>query len=514
MASPLVNNGNPAYYSYGDTGTYTVTLIASNPGCSDTACSRQLYPGPGLLPCNIEAINTCDSNRATVTFVDSATDATSSIWNFGDGTAPVSSLADTLYHSYAKSGTYNVVLTSTSGACTVTDTAKVFVLLKQNPNLSSTVAAICAGSPLPFQINGVDTNYQSVANGNGTYYSINTWQYGDSSTFAGNGGFTTTDNANVNGLTTGKDSLRVITVSQYFGCWLDTSNFIPIKINGPIPAFGVQGANLCYKFPVTFTDSSKDSVPIVKWQWNFGDDSLATRSAGDTVMHLYATPGTYQPSLTVTDSLGCTATTSVTYSSVQVIGPKADFDWTPTYLTPGTTATFNNTSTGAGGATFVWYFYSDGSTSTNPVSVTHNYPTTIIDTVRLIATGSGGGTCIDTVIKAVPVEELNAAFTYTTQYINSANCPPMLANFISNTFAADSLVWTFGDGATADNNPTPSHTYLEPGNYIVTLTAYGAAGTNVVVTDTLTVKGPVATINSNIVVACIPSTVTLTASAR
>ena len=510
----LVNDGNPAYYSYGDSGTYTVTLIASNPGCADTAVRvnyiRVLPPFP-----NIKTLNTCDSTRGTVTLVDSATLATTSTWSFGDGSAPVSftTSSDTTYHTYTKSGAYQVILTCTNGSCTLSDTTEVYVLLKQQPQLSSAVTAICASSQLPVLVNSLDTNYESVANGSTNYYNINQWQYGDSSTFNGNqNSLTVQYSGKVNGLTTGKDSLRVILQSAYFGCY-DTSNYIPLKVNGPIPAFGVQGGALCYKFPVTFTDSTKDSVPIVKWVWSFGDAATTARTNGDTVIHIYGAPGSYTPMLTVTDSLGCTATTSNYYSTVTMNGPQANFTWTPTSITPGTTATFTNTSTGTSGSTiYQWYFQSDGSTSTNPISVTHTYPNITLDSVRLIANGGAIGTCSDTIIKPVPVETLNANFTYTTQYINATNCPPMVVNFISTTFDADSLVWNFGDGATADNNPKPIHTYKLPGLYLVTLTAYGPNGTNIVIEDSITVKGPVASVRANILQGCIPDSVTLTAT--
>lgn len=510
----LENDANPAYYSYADSGYYTVTLVASNPGCADTVTRTNYIHVLTPFP-NIKVLNTCDSTRGTVTLIDSATEAANSSWSFGDGTAPVdfTTTSDTTYHNYTHSGVYTVVLTCTNGACTVSDTTRVYVLLKQQPLLSSTVTAICASSPLPVQLTGLDTNYESVANRSGTYYNINEWQYPDSTTLNGNGnGFSTSYSGNVTGLTTGEDSIRVITQSAYFGCY-DTSNFIPIKINGPIPAFGIQGGDECFKSPVIFTDSTRDSVPVVKWVWNFGDASGTTRTNGDTVMHVYGSPGSFSPTLTVTDSLGCTATTAGNYSTVTLNGPQANFYWTPPFITPGTTATFYNSSTGTSGSTtYQWYFQSDGSTSTNPISVTHAYPTITLDTVRLIATGGASGTCIDTILKPVPVETLNANFTYTTQYINSTNCPPMLANFVSTTFDADSLVWNFGDGATADNNPDPSHTYQLPGVYLVTLTAYGPNGTNIVTEDSITVKGPYASVTANILQGCIPDSVTLQAS--
>ncbi|TDX01265.1 PKD domain-containing protein [Dinghuibacter silviterrae] len=511
-----VDDGNPVYHTYTDSGTYTVTLVASNPGCADTAVRVDYIHVKVPFP-NIQVFNTCDSTRGTVTFVDTATKATTWSWNFGDGSAPLNlaTETDTVKHTYTKSGFYKVALTCSNGGCTVTDTADVFVLLKQQPLLSSTLTTVCGGSPLPVKIKDLDTNYYVSTGGGatnglgGTYYNINGWQYGDSTALNGNGGLSVQYSGNVGGLTSGKDSLRVILKSAWFACY-DTSNYIPIKIDGPTPGFGVQGVP-CYKDPVIFSDSTKDSVPIVKWVWNLGDTTI-TRANGDTVMHVYAAPGTYTPTLTVTDSLGCSATTSLSYTSVNVGGPQANFYWTPSNILPGTTATFYNSTTGGGGATYYWHFQSDGSTSANPVSVTHTYPVTTIDSVELIATGAGSGACVDTIIKAVPVSNLTASFTYTTQYINSANCPPMVAYFVATTFGADSLHWDFGDGSTADNNPKPSHTYQQPGVYIVTLTAFDAGGTNVVTSDSVTVKGPRASLRANILVGCVPQAVILSAT--
>jgi gliding motility-associated-like protein len=508
----LVNDANPAYYAYGDSGTYTITLVASNPGCADTTTRVNYIHVLPPFP-RIKVLNTCDSTRNEVTLIDSAIDATSGTWSFGDGT-PLTAITanDTIEHDYSKSGAYTVVLTATNGACTLTDTAQVYVLLKQSPELTSTLSVICAGTSLPYKLSGLDTNYESVSIGSTTYYNINTWQYGDSTSFGSAGaGLSVQYSGSIGGLTSGKDSVRVITKSAYFGCY-DTSNYIPLKIMGPQPAFSITD-DMCYKTPVIFSDSTKevDSIPITQWVWQFGDDSTVTHAYGDTVMHRYAAPGTYTATLTVTDSLGCKASTSVTGGVVTVNGPQANFYWTPTDIIPGTTATFINSSTQAGGATYQWYFQSNGATSSNATSVNHYYANSLIDSVRLIATGTGGGACIDTITKAVPVETLNASFTYTSSYINSSNCPPMVAYFISNTFAADSLVWNFGDGGTADNNPKPSHTYLEPGVYLVTLTAYGAGGTNIVSTDSVTVKGPYATLSTNLLQACIPQAVILTA---
>ncbi len=74
----------------------------------------------------------------------------------------------------------------------------------------------------------------------------------------------------------GKDSIRVIIQSDFFGCY-DTSNYIPIHIIGPVAKFGDED-QLCYHAPVIFSDSSQpvNGVPIVSWKWNFGDGNSIT----------------------------------------------------------------------------------------------------------------------------------------------------------------------------------------------------------------------------------------------
>jgi gliding motility-associated-like protein len=283
---------------------------------------------------------------------------------------------------------------------------------------------------------------------------------------------------------------------------------------GPVAVFGAAD-KICYRSPVIFTDSSKatDGVPLVQWDWDFGDGNSVTRTTADTVMHTYAFPGTYKPSLTVTDLDGCFDKVKLSVTQVIIYGSKADFNWKPVNIAPGSPVTFYNSSTTNSGASFQWHFYSDGSNSTDPDSVVHIFSNIGLDTVSLIASATTAGTCADTSIQYVVVKNIIAIFTYTTEYIDHANCPPMVAYFKSNTYNTIGLHWDFGDGATADNNPDPSHTYNLPGTYVITLTGYGANGITTTYQDSLTVKGPFGTLYSSLLQACIPAVDTLHATA-
>jgi gliding motility-associated-like protein len=508
-----INNNVYHTHLYNDSGSYTMTLIASSPGCKSDTSAITRYVKTTPLP-RLSVTNNCDSDRQSAALGVNPPGASEYIWNFGDG-----SPNDTDYvyvpvrnHHYPASGVYTASVTAIFGTCVQnTGPISVYILSKQSPHLSSTRDTICASSMFPVSISVLDTNYQSKASGSNTYYKIINWQYKDGTLFgpSGNTGFSTSYNGNLSNLLSGKDSVRVIIQSKFFDCY-DTSNYIPVHIVGPVAAFGTHDA-LCYHSAVIFTDSSHavGGVPIVQWQWNFGDGNSTTNNTGDTAQHLYAFPGTYTPKLTVTDSNGCTSSANLSVTQVFVFGAKAAFTWSPPIITPGFPITFYNTTNKNTGATYLWHFASDGSTSTSPDSLVHTFVNIGKDTVTLIVYPTMAGTCTDTLVRVLAIQNIGATFTYTTQYIDHANCPPLVVNFISNTLNTTGLHWDFGDGASADNNPDPNHTYLLPGTYTITLTGYGANGITTTYKDSITVKGPLGSLYSSLQQACIPAVDTL-----
>ncbi|MEO1448473.1 MAG: gliding motility-associated C-terminal domain-containing protein, partial [Bacteroidota bacterium] len=57
----------------------------------------------------------------------------------------------------------------------------------------------------------------------------------------------------------------------------------------------------------TFVGSGSGLKGIAKWEWDFGD-GVTTTTLTDSVVHAYNQAGTYQVTLTATDSLGCSVT--------------------------------------------------------------------------------------------------------------------------------------------------------------------------------------------------------------
>lgn len=494
-----------------------MTLIASSPGCApvDTTITRFVKTTP--IP-KLTVVNNCDSDRLSAALTVVPAGGSQYVWKFGDGSPDETDnvYVPTINHHYPKGGVYTASVTVTYGTCIqTTGPVPVYVLAKQNPVLSSTKDTICASSTLPVKISGLDTNYERKATGGGTYYKTFKWQYNDG-TFntTGSAGFKNSYSGSVSGLVAGKDSIRVIIQSDFFGCY-DTSNYIPIHIIGPIANFGDEN-QLCYHAPVIFTDSSQpvNGVPIISWQWNFGDGNSVTEPTNDTVQHLYAFPGTYNPQLTVTDSNGCKATAKKAITQVLVFGAKANFTWKPTSITPGFPITFYNTTIKNTGVTYLWRFASDGTTSTSPDSLVHIFPNVGTDTITLIAYPTMAGACIDTLVQIVHIQNILAPFIDSSYYYNNSSCPPLFVNFTAFPVNTTGLHWDFGDGkGTADNKITPKYEYDIPGTYIVSLTGYGANGISVISYDTITVKGPFAKLYSTLDQACVPAADTLHATA-
>ena len=140
---------------------------------------------------------------------------------------------------------------------------------------------------------------------------------------------------------------------------------------------------------VQFTDQSSDEDgTIVAWSWDFGDSN---RSSEQNPAHTYATAGTYNVTLTVTDDDVTQDTTSKTVSvsaSVSNTPPVASFSYSCNRLD----CTFDgSSSTDDGNIVAYSWNYGDGN-SGNGMTAAHNYDAAGIYDVSLTATDDDGDT--------------------------------------------------------------------------------------------------------------------------
>ena len=153
--------------------------------------------------------------------------------------------------------------------------------------------------------------------------------------------------------------------------------------------------------------------------------------------------------------------------------PTAAFSGTPTSGNEDLFVAFTDASTGTGLHTWAWDF-GDGATSSVP-SPSHTYVDPGTYTVSLTVTGTLGS---DSEVKAsyiVVNQDPVAAFTATP---TSGDEDLFVAfNNQSTGTALTNYDWTFGDGGTSTLF-NPSHVYVDPGTYTVSLTVTGSAGTD------------------------------------
>jgi len=491
---------------YDKPGKYTVTWTYSNSGCGATVQKEITVHMPIVKITGYK--NTCESFQAKMAFTQENIGAETLVWDFGDGTT-LSSLADTVYHTYTKSDFYSVKLRGTNGGCSVEAFYYTPVYVRQHVLLSADKESTCIdgqfNAKVSFDADGTGPLYAG--------YTVSKWEYGDGSQFNGSMtpnpfyvGGTRGSIATLSGFKPLANDLRVIVKETNTGC-LDTSDFIKIKVLGAHADFEIANDKKCFNenAEVTFTDKSLvNGATINKWEWNFGDGQTSTATTGATVTHLYTTPGTYNASLKITDDQSCSSNTNTTAKVVQINGPKAAFSVSPsTDVFLNTPVYFSNTTniTGTkGNTTYKWDFNFNNQTSDISGSPTFTYTKPGTYTVKLTTTDPDTK-CSSTSSATINVKDFNSSFTIGKSFVSSSNCPPVLVQFKNTSTNYTAVKWDFGDGVTA-NVVNPSHIYDKPGKYTIKLVATGNNGDVQTYTDEVTINAPTAVVNADIFEIC------------
>ena len=183
-----------------------------------------------------------------------------------------------------------------------------------------------------------------------------------------------------------------------------------------------------------------------------------------------ATPTT-TTAYTVTgiDANGCfaTATSILTIDPI----PTASFDVNPNNGCEPLVVSFQNTSNN--GVSAVWYF-GDGTSGVGN-SIQHIYTAGTYD-VLLVTNNTSG--CSDNLLESAAVTILpspTAFFNMDPPAPGNFPYTDNLFNFFNNSIGATAYNWNFGDHV-SDTSFNTSHSFVEPGNFYVTLTAISTNG--------------------------------------
>jgi gliding motility-associated-like protein len=241
----------------------------------------------------------------------------------------------------------------------------------------------------------------------------------------------------------------------------------------------------CGPLTVLFEDRSASSgFNITSYSWDFGDGTSST-AANPT--HVYSNAGTYNVSLMVTNSIGCSSTT-VKPNFVQVFGPDVNFGPTTTIPTnPPITIHFNNLTTFSSPVTGWNWNFGDGSSSTSQ-HPSHTY--TVADTFNVSLTVQDIDGCSRTFTRndLVITKLLIPSLTVDSNVSCNGQSDGGITASAINGKLPYSFLWSNGQ-------TTASATGLSIGQYKVTISdANGAT-----VKDSVTITEPTALITSTVI---------------
>lgn len=263
------NLGTPLAFSYNSAGSYNVKLIVSIVGCEDSLTKTVIVNANPKAMISVTEI--CNGAK----FIDSTTNLSYRVWDFGDGNS--SSIAN-ITHIYTSPGTYNVklkVFNSDGCADSIIQSVKINKAPKADFSLD---AKVCALEPISIINNSTDGS---------SYF----WDFGNSQT----SNLITPSVFSYN--TAAVYNVKLIASTTV--CKDSLTKSVIVNQN-PVAKFG---SNQQSNATMQFKDSSSISAGnITFWNWNFGDgDSSIIQNP----IHIFAAPNTYSVRLCVNSDEGC-----------------------------------------------------------------------------------------------------------------------------------------------------------------------------------------------------------------
>ena len=246
---------------------------------------------------------------------------------------------------------------------------------------------------------------------------------------------------------------------------------------------------------VTFTGSgSTDDEGITSYAWDFGDGT--TSNLADPPAYTYADPGTYNVTLTVTDSenLSDTANLTVQVNEVTDDPPTAVAQGTPLTGDAPLDVTFTGSNSFDDNAiiSYAWDF-GDTTTSSLADPPVHTYSNPGTYNVSLTVTDDANQTNTATLVVEVTSPTDDPPTAVASASTLSGNAPLDVTFTGSNSFDDNAIVsyaWDFGDTTTSSLADPPTHTYANPGTYNVSLTVTDDANQSDTANLTITVSDP------------------------
>ena len=447
---------------YNTSGVYSATLTVSSTLGDDVISQTNIITVNDLPSAGFSE----SVNGNTVDFTNQSTNATSYLWDFGDGTT--STETDPSY-TYATDGQYTVVLTASNDCGDEVFTLDISLSTLPQAGINASVNEGC----VPFSVQFFDVSSSNTTGWN--------WSFE-----GGNPATSTEQNPTILYETAGVYDVTLIATNPNGADTLTLSDFVRAN---PQPeadfSFVLNGQE------VSLTDLSIDTDSV---SWNFGDGNLST---AQNPVYNYGQDGTFVITQYAYNDCGVDSTSQ---QLVIATPPSADFEADITSGCEPMTVQFSDLSS-ANTTSWSWTF--EGGT---PANSTEQNPTVLFETagvfdVTLIATNSSGSDtlALEDLLTVNPLPEANFSFVINGQSVS----------FTDLSVGADTMYWDFGDG-TQSSEQNPIYNFGMDGVFNVAQIVANGCGADTLIAELVIATVPEANFTADTTEGCMPLSVQFT----
>lgn len=422
-------------------------------------------------------------------------------WDFGDGTM---STDRNPTHIYTTPGTYTVSLYA-ENSCGVTDTVTKDICIE--PGLTAAFTLDTNNGCSPLNVQTTNTTDLSESCGGDSFLWEVSYASGFCSTGVAQWNFTngTDENSAAPSFEFTSAGTYTLTLTATNTCGSDmVSQTIEVKRPPTVAIDAIPDfCGTASIIPTANVDNCAPASETVTYSWSFPGGTPATATTLNPGSIVYATPGNYQVTFSVTSS--CGTTTDTEDFVINEIPTITNTNLSQT-ICSGTETTEVVLTSDISGTTYTWSatappgvtgFIANGTTNTIPVQTIFNTNPTSEDVTYTITPSNGNcdGAAVNLVITVDPAPEfttqpqdeticLNGPISPLTVAVNGPGTPTYqwYSNTVDNTATGTAIVGETSASYTPPNNPI-GVTY-----YYVIASFTSGAGCNEIISNTARIE--------------------------